>query len=214
MPFPRSTWPDMGEPGRIRYTFADSPKVGGHRGVPCRKGQAPSLRGGDCGFAQNCGKMGALLRGTPGTAFPTGHVRIRRTFVMISPLLRGGGVGTPPPTRPLRVRPFLPPAGEGGIRRSPARRMTEEGERDRQQTVKSFAYPHPCNHFHSALPPRSPSPAALVGGTLPRRGRERTDAAASRDVAVYSALPTEAQAPSVSKKAHKTATSPLPVSGL
>ena len=32
--------------------------------------------------------------------------------------------------------PFLPPAGEGGIRRSPARRMTEEGERDRLLTVK------------------------------------------------------------------------------
>ena len=30
-----------------------------------------------------------LLRGTPRTAFPTGHMRIRRTFVMISPLLRG-----------------------------------------------------------------------------------------------------------------------------
>ena len=37
----------------------------------------------------------------------------------------------------LRIRPFLPPAGEGGIRQS---RMTEEGERDRQQTVKSFAH--------------------------------------------------------------------------
>ena len=37
----------------------------------------------------------------------------------------------------LRIRPFLPPAGEGGIRQS---RMTEEGERDRQQTVKTFAH--------------------------------------------------------------------------
>ena len=37
--------------------------------------------------------------------------------------------------RRIRSRLFLPPAGEGGIRRSPARRMTEEGERDRQQTV-------------------------------------------------------------------------------
>ena len=43
--------------------------------------------------------------------------------------------------------PFLPPAGEGGIRRSPARRMTEEGERDRLLTVESFAHPHACVHF-------------------------------------------------------------------
>ena len=68
--------------------------------------------------------------------------------------------------------PFLPPAGEGGIRRSPARRMTEEGERDRLLTVQSFAYSHSCGHFHSAVPSRSPSPAALVGDTLPRWGRE------------------------------------------
>ena len=130
--------------------------------------------------------------------FPTGErLRIRRTLRLVFGVaaerrgrrsLRGkaadspnvydnlaaaaGGVGTPPPTRPLRVRPFLPPAGEGGIRRSPARRMTEEGERDRQQTGKSFAYAHGCDHFHIAVPSRSPSPAALVGGTLPRWGRE------------------------------------------
>ena len=73
--------------------------------------------------------------------------------------------------RRIRSRHFLPPAGEGGIRRSPAR-MTEEGERDRQQTVKPFSYLHGCGHFHIAVPPRSPSPAALVGGTLPRWGRE------------------------------------------
>ena len=74
--------------------------------------------------------------------------------------------------RRIRSRHFLPPAGEGGIRRSPARRMTEEGERDRLQTVKFVAYPPGCGHFHIAVPPRSPSPAALVGGTLPRWGRE------------------------------------------
>ena len=73
--------------------------------------------------------------------------------------------------RRIRSRHFLPPAGEGGIRRSPARRMTEEGERDRLQTVKFVAYPPGCGHFHIAVPPRSP-PAALVGGTLPRWGRK------------------------------------------
>ena len=80
-----------------------------------------------------------------------------------------------PPPHPDKVAtgsPFLPPAGEGGIRRSPARRMTEEGEPHRLQTVKSFVHPHGCGHFHVALPPRSPSPVALVGDTLPRWGRD------------------------------------------
>ena len=72
----------------------------------------------------------------------------------------------------LRVRPFLPPAGEGGSRRSPARRMTEEGEPDRLQTVQSFAYSHGCGHFCIAVPSRSPSPVALAGDALPRWGRE------------------------------------------
>ena len=58
MPFPRSTWPDTGKPGRMRYTLADSPGVGGNRDISCRKGQAPSLRGGACEFARSCGKRG------------------------------------------------------------------------------------------------------------------------------------------------------------
>ena len=74
--------------------------------------------------------------------------------------------------RRIRSRPFLPPAGEGGIRRSPARRMTEEGEPDRLRTVKSFVYPTGFGHFYIAVPPRSPAPVALVGDTLPRWGRE------------------------------------------
>ena len=81
---------------------------------------------------------------------------------------------TPFSTNPRRMRSshFLPPAGEGGSRRSPARRMTEEGEPDRLLTVKSFAYTHSCGHFYIAVPSRSPSPVALVGDTLPRWGRE------------------------------------------
>ena len=71
---------------------------------------------------------------------------------------------------------FLPPAGEGGIRRSPARRMTEEGEPYRLLTAKSDAFLTAACHFHGAVPSSSPSPAALVGGTLPRWGRERTAA--------------------------------------
>ena len=90
-------------------------------------------------------------------------------------VLRGSATGwTPPPTRPLRAFPhFLPPAGEGGIRRSPARRMTEEGEPHRLQTVKPLLFPAAGGHFHSAVPSRSPSPVALVGDTLPRWGRDR-----------------------------------------
>ena len=76
--------------------------------------------------------------------------------------------------------PFLPPAGEGGIRRSPARRMTEEGEPHRLQTVKPLLFPAAGGHFHIAVPSRSPSPVALVGDTLravedagPYTGRDR-----------------------------------------
>ena len=171
MPFPRSTRSDMEKPGRMRCTPADSPKVGGHPGIPCRKGQAPSLRGGACEFAQSCGERGdscaarrgrralrglrirltgcfgsVLLRGTPRTAFPTGLVRIRRRLNQVADVCCRPS-RTPPPTRPLRVPHFLPPAGEGGIRRSPARRMTEEGEPDRLQTVQSFAYFPPLRSF-------------------------------------------------------------------
>ncbi len=63
------------------------------------------------------------------------------------------------PTNP-RVNPqppFLPPAGEGGIRRSPARRMTEEGEPDRQRAVKSFAYSPRLRSF----PRRGPATFSL-----------------------------------------------------
>ena len=87
-----------------------------------------------------------------------------------SPQLRGRRDAAP--YRAVRARPFLPPAGEGGIRRSPARRMTEEGEPDRLQAVKSFAYSPGCGHFCIAVPSRSPSPVALAGDTLPRWGRE------------------------------------------
>ena len=223
MPFPRSTRSDMEKPGRMRCAPADSPKVGGHPGIPCRKGQAPSLRGGACEFAQSCGERGdscaarrgrralrglrirpgsadsgafpagrgkplpygealanspkvaenggiaarragvgapyrglrirltgcfgsVLLRGTPRTAFPTGLVRIRRRLNQVADVCCRPS-RTPPPTRPLRVPHFLPPAGEGGIRRSPARRMTEEGEPDRLQTVQSFAYFPPLRSF-------------------------------------------------------------------
>ena len=71
---------------------------------------------------------------------------------------------------------FLPPAGEGGIRRSPARRMTEEGEPCRLLTAKSTTFLTAACHFHGAVPSGSPSPAALVGGTLPRWWRDRTAA--------------------------------------
>ena len=82
---------------------------------------------------------------------------------------------TPFPTRPKAnpQAPFLPPAGKGGIRRSPARRMTEEGESYRLQTVYSVRRSPQLRSFTVAVPLRSPSPAALVGGTLPRWGRER-----------------------------------------
>ena len=68
-------------------------------------------------------------------AFPANNGRIRRTFLKISPLLPGRRDAGPYKAA-ARSPPILPPAGEGGIRRSPARRMTEEGERDRLQTVK------------------------------------------------------------------------------
>ena len=50
--------------------------------------------------------------------------------------------------------------------------MTEEGERDRLRAAKPLHTLRRCGLFHVAVPPRSPSPAALVGGTLPRWGRE------------------------------------------
>ena len=68
--------------------------------------------------------------------------------------------------------PFLPPAGEGGIRRSPARRMTEEGESHRQQTVKSLLFPLLRSFLHCGPAAFSLSCRPL-GGTLPRWGRER-----------------------------------------
>ena len=113
-----------------------------------------------------------LLRGTPGSARPTGRVRIRRTFVIISPLLRGRRDAAPYKAAACFPH-FLPPAGEGGIRRSPARRMTEEGEPHRLQTVKPLLFPAAGGHFHIEVPPRSRSPVALVGDTLPRWGRDR-----------------------------------------
>ena len=65
-----------------------------------------------------------------------------------------------PNLRRIRSRPFLPPAGEGGIRRSPARRMTEEGEPHRLQAAKSPAFLTAACHFHGVVPSCSPSPAA------------------------------------------------------
>ena len=146
----------------MRSTLADSPKVGGQRSISCRKGQAPSLRGNGCEFVQSCGKHGRSCTERRGRRSLPGRMRIRRRWRLVFAVAARcalprtncefaerlwksrnccGGVGTPPPTRlDARFPPFLPPAGEGGIRRSPARRMTEEGEPDRQQTAKSFAY--------------------------------------------------------------------------
>ena len=91
-----------------------------------------------------------------------------------SHVLRGPSRTPAPTVARLRMHAthFLPPAGEGGIRRSPARRMTEEGEPHRLQTVKPLLFPAAGGHFHIEVPPCSPSPVALEGDTLPRcRGR-------------------------------------------
>ena len=199
MPFPRSIRADTGKPGRMRDTFADSPKVGGHPGIPCRKGQAPSQRGRGCGFAQRCGKRGrgcaerrgrrslpgrkrirrrwwlvfaVAAPGAPGSARPITEVlRIRRMFVIISPLLPGRRDAAP-----YRVAVRFPfPSPSGGRWHPPIPREADDG-RGRTRPLangKSFANSRVRCHFHIALPPRSPSPAALVDGTLPRWGRER-----------------------------------------
>ena len=58
-------------------------------GVTARKGQALSLQRCGYEFAWGLSVSWVLLRGTPGTAFPTGRLRICPKFVGISPLLRG-----------------------------------------------------------------------------------------------------------------------------
>ena len=73
----------------MRYTVANSPKVGGCRDIPCRKGQAPSLQGNGCGFAGRCGLTLVLLRNVGDDVPYVEKLRIRRTFMEISQLLRG-----------------------------------------------------------------------------------------------------------------------------
>ena len=138
----------------------------------------------------------------PRRALQRGWTRIRRTWCMelaaaarnagdgvpyracanspkvesnLSRVLRGPSRTPAPTVARLRMHAthFLSPAGEGGIRRSPARRMTEEGEPHRLQTVKPLLFPAAGGHFHIEVPSRSPSPVALVGDTLPRWGRDR-----------------------------------------
>ena len=169
--------------------------------------QAPSLRGGACGFARRRGKRGiAARRAGVGAPYNVGGCTLRgrcgfaRRFASVpcscaerrdgvpylacadlpyvesnfSHVLRGPSRTPAPTVARLRMHAthFLPPAGEGGIRRSPARRMTEEGEPHRLQTVKPLLFPAAGGHFHIEVPPCSPSPVALEGDTLPRcRGR-------------------------------------------
>ena len=165
------TWENPGECAtrlRIRPGLSDIGAFHAGRGKPLPYG------GDACEFAQYCGKLGRCCaerrgrRSLPGVCgFAIGG---SKPFPSAA-----GAVGDAGPYRHrcLLFLPFLPPAGEGGIRRSPARRMTEEGEPNRQQTVQSFAHPHSCVHFRIAIPSRSPSPVALVGDTLPRWGRDR-----------------------------------------
>ena len=179
----------------MRYTAANSPKVGGYRGIPCRKGQAPSLRGGACDFALSCGKRGCCCAARRGRRALQGECGFARRIASVEcccaerrgrrslPGVCGFAEGRSKPLPLLRGRrdaaPYKAAAGSSlsfplwGKVASAVRRMTEEGERYRQQTVKPFAHSHGCGHFHIAVPPRSPSPVALVGGTLPRRGRDR-----------------------------------------
>ena len=147
------------------------------RACPFRAVHGPTWKSpGECAARMRIRPRSADIRAFPagrGKPLPYGEALADSPKVAGNVGVAAGPSGTPAPTRPLRAfRPFLPPAGEGGVRRSPARRMTEEGEPDRLHTVKSFTYSHGCGHFHIAVPSRSPSPVALVGDTLPRWGRE------------------------------------------
>ena len=173
MPFPRSIRADTGKPGRMRDTFANSPKVGGHPGVPCRKGQAPSLRGR--GYAERRGRrslpgrkrirrrwwlvFAVAARRAGGSARPTTEVlRIRRTFVIISPLLPGRRDAAP---YKAAVRfPF--PSPSGGRWHPPIPREADDGRGRTRPFANGKSLHTPCVrcHFHIALPSRSPSPAA------------------------------------------------------
>ena len=53
-----------------------------------------------------------LLRGTPGTAFPIGRLRIRRRWKQVAPVCCGAS-GTPPPTKHGALTHSLPPRGIG-----------------------------------------------------------------------------------------------------
>ena len=82
-PFRAAHGPTRENPGRMRYTFAISPKVGGQRSISCRKGQAPSLRGNGCEFVQSCGKHGRSCTERRGRRSLPGRMRIRRRWRLV-----------------------------------------------------------------------------------------------------------------------------------
>ena len=115
---------------------ANSPNVSKKTHRSCWAVGTPAPTGKCCEFAGGGGLTLVLLPGAPyngGTADSPN---------VCDNLTAAAGASGRRPLHGCCMLPvkFLPPAGEGGIRRSPARRMTEEGEPDRQQTAKSFAY--------------------------------------------------------------------------
>ena len=74
---------------------------------------------------------------------------------------------------PANPQPSFP-SPSGGRWHPPIPREADDGRGRRRPLAdgKTVAYSRVCGHFHGAVPPRSPSPAALVGDTLPRWGRE------------------------------------------
>ena len=175
MPFPRSTRSDTGKPGRMRCTLADSPRVGGHRSFSAGRGKPLPYGEALANLPEVAGNGDIAARNAEDGVPYRAYANSPKVELNLSRVLRGPSRTPAPTVARLRMHAthFLSPAGEGGIRRSPARRMTEEGEPHRLQTVKPLLFPAAGGHFHITLPPCSPSPVALVGDTLPRWGRDR-----------------------------------------